>query len=78
MDRVTHPGKPGKHGIICAAGTSGWVTWPDDEWLTTEPPNPGMVVVEWFDDANPKNPSDFLWENLTELQGFSKLEKTLP
>jgi len=75
--RVTHPSKPGQYGLICPAGTSGWVTWPDDEWLTTDPPAPGMVVVEWFDEADPKISSDFLWENLAELEDFITAPKPL-
>lgn len=66
--KVTHPGKPGLYGYLCPEGTAGWVTWPDDEWLTTDPPEPGMVVVEWFNAADPTEPSDYQWEHPEKLQ----------
>jgi len=36
-----------------------------------------MVVVERFDQADPKIPSDFQWENLAELQDLIEPSKTL-
>lgn len=63
---VTHPDRPGLCGYPMPAGTAGWVSQDDgDEWLTTDPPHPGMVVVEWVTETG--QPYDYLWENPDEL-----------
>lgn len=62
---VTATHRPGLVGYVQPEGTAGWMDGPDGEWLTTDPPAPGMVVVDWVDATRTER--DYLWEYAEHL-----------